>query len=149
MQSTAASNTAGEPVTRRSSMADLEQLKQKYSPVIATIQSYGEFGARVDAVDLAGDQLHLKATVPSQVVANRVWDAIKQVDPTFSDLKHEIITTGGAEQPYTIKSGDSLSKISKLFYGNANKYNEIAQANGIPNPDRIQAGQQINVPPLN
>src|SRR6516165_10973469 len=111
MQSTAASNTAGEPVTRRSSMADLEQLKQKYSPVIATIQSYGEFGARVDAVDLAGDQLHLKATVPSQVVANRVWDAIKQVDPTFSDLKHEIITTGGAEQPYTIKSGDSLSKI--------------------------------------
>jgi len=130
-------------------MADLEQLKQKYSPVIATIQSYGEFGARVDAVDLAGDQLHLKATVPSQVVANRVWDAIKQVDPTFSDLKHEIITTGGAEQPYTIKSGDSLSKISKLFYGNANKYNEIAQANGIPNPDRIQAGQQINVPPLN
>jgi nucleoid-associated protein YgaU len=124
-------------------------LKQKYSPVIATIQSYGEFGARVDAVDLAGDQLHLKATVPSQVVANRVWDAIKQVDPTFSDLKHEIITTGGAEQPYTIKSGDSLSKISKLFYGNANKYNEIAQANGIPNPDRIQAGQQINVPPLN
>lgn len=129
-------------------MADLEQLKQKYSPVIATIQSYGEFGARVDAVDLAGDQLHLKATVPSQVVANRVWDAIKQVDPTFSDLKHEIITTGGAAQPYTIKSGDSLSKISKLFYGNANKYNEIAQANGIPNPDRIQAGQQINVPPL-
>ena len=87
--------------------------------------------------------------MPSQVVANRVWDAIKQVDPTFSDLKHEIITTGGAEQPYTIKSGDSLSKISKLFYGNANKYNEIAQANGIPNPDRIQAGQQINVPPLN
>jgi len=130
-------------------MADLEQLKQKYSPVIATIQSYGEFGATVDAVDLAGDQLHLKATVPSQVVANRVWDAIKQVDPTFSDLKHEIITTGGAEQPYTIKSGDSLSKISKLFYGNANKYDEIAQANGIPNPDRIQAGQQINVPPLN
>jgi nucleoid-associated protein YgaU len=130
-------------------MADLEQLKQKYNPVIATIQSYAEFGAKVDAVDLAGNQLHLKATVPSQVVANRVWDAIKQVDPTFSDLKHEIITAGGAAQPYTIKSGDSLSKISKLFYGNANKYNEIAQANGIPNPDRIQAGQQINVPPLN
>jgi nucleoid-associated protein YgaU len=129
-------------------MADLEQLKQKYNPVIATIQNYAEFGAKVDAVDLAGNQLHLKASVPSQVVANRVWDAIKQVDPTYSDLKHEIITTGGAAQPYTIKSGDSLSKISKLFYGNANKYNEIAQANGIPNPDRIQAGQQINVPPL-
>ncbi|MCU1221930.1 MAG: Peptidoglycan-binding lysin domain protein [Edaphobacter sp.] len=129
-------------------MADLEQLKQKYAPVIATIQGFAEYGATLDAVELDGEQLHLKATVPSQVVANRVWDAIKQVDPTFSDLKHEIVTTGGAEQPYTIKSGDNLSKVSKLFYGNANKYSQIAQANGIENPDRIQAGQQINVPVL-
>jgi nucleoid-associated protein YgaU len=129
-------------------MADLEQLKQKYAPVIATIQSFSEYGATVGAVELAGEQLYLKGTVPSQVVANRVWDAIKQVDSTFSDLKHEIVTTGGAEQPYTIKSGDNLSKVSKLFYGNANKYSQIAQANGIQNPDQIQAGQQINVPVL-
>jgi len=129
-------------------MADLEQLKQKYGPVISTINSFSEFGAKVEAVDLAGEQLHIKATVPSKVVANRVWDAIKQVDPTYADLKHEISTSGGDTQPYTIKSGDSLSKISKLFYGNANKYNEIASANGIDNPDRIQAGQQINIPAL-
>lgn len=129
-------------------MADLGQLKQKYTPVIEVIESFSEYGASLDAVDLAGDQLHIKATVPSQVVANRVWDAIKQVDPSYSDLKHEIVTSGGTDQPYTVKPGDSLSKISKLFYGNANKYNEIAQANGIPNPDLIRAGQQINVPPL-
>jgi nucleoid-associated protein YgaU len=129
-------------------MANLDQLKQKYAPVIAAIQSFAEFGAKVDAVDLAGEQLHIKATVPSQVIANRVWDVIKQVDPTYSDLKHEIVTAGGAAQPYTVKSGDSLSKISKLFYGDANKYNTIAQANGIANPDLIRAGQQINVPPL-
>lgn len=129
-------------------MADLEQLKQKYSGVISTIESFGEFGAKVESVDLAGEQLHLKGSVPSQVVANRVWDAIKQADPTYADLKHEIVTTGGADQPYTIKSGDSLSKISKLFYGNANKYNEIASHNGIANPDKISAGATINVPPL-
>jgi nucleoid-associated protein YgaU len=129
-------------------MADLGQLKQKYAGVISTIESFGEYGAKVDAVELDGEQLHLKATVPSQVVANRVWDAIKQADPTFADLKHEIVTSGGADQPYTVKSGDSLSKISKLFYGNANKYNEIASANGIDNPDLIKVGQQINVPPL-
>jgi nucleoid-associated protein YgaU len=129
-------------------MADLEQLKQKYAPVIATIQEFEEYGATLDGVDLAGEQLHLKGTVPSQVVANRVWDVIKQVDPTFSDLKHEIVTTGGAEQPYTIKSGDNLSKISKLFYGNANKYMQIAQANGIADPDKIKAEQQINIPVL-
>ncbi|WP_263368000.1 LysM peptidoglycan-binding domain-containing protein [Edaphobacter bradus] len=129
-------------------MANLEQLKQKYSPVISTIQEFGEFGAKLDAVDLAGEQLHIKGSVPSQVIANRVWDVIKQVDPTYSDLKHEIATTGGADQPYTVKAGDSLSKVSKLFYGNVNKYNEIARANGISDPNLIRVGQRINVPPL-
>ncbi|MBS1823112.1 MAG: LysM peptidoglycan-binding domain-containing protein [Acidobacteria bacterium] len=129
-------------------MADLDQLKQKYAGVISTIESFGEYGANVEAVELDGEQLHLKATVPSQVVANRVWDAIKQADPTYADLKHEITTSGGADQPYTVKSGDNLSKISKLFYGNANKYSEIASANGLDNPDLIKVGQQINVPPL-
>ncbi|MDE1178043.1 MAG: LysM peptidoglycan-binding domain-containing protein [Edaphobacter sp.] len=129
-------------------MADLEQLKSKYSGVISTIESFGEYGAKVEAVDLAGEQLHIKASVPSKVVANRVWDAIKKADPTYADLKHEIATTGGDDQPYTIKSGDSLSKISKLFYGDANKYGEIASHNGIANPDKISAGATINLPPL-
>jgi nucleoid-associated protein YgaU len=129
-------------------MADLEQLKQKYSGVISTINSFAEYGAKVEAVDLDGEQLHIKASVPSQVVANRVWDAIKKADPSYADLKHEIVTTGGADQPYTIKSGDSLSKISKLFYGDANKYGEIASHNGIANPDKISAGATINLPPL-
>jgi nucleoid-associated protein YgaU len=127
-------------------MADFEALKQKYAPVIETIQSFAEYGATLDAVDLDGEKLHIKGTVPSEVVANRVWDSIKQCDPTYSDLHHEIATTGGAEQPYTIKSGDNLSKVSKLFYGNANKYAKIAEANGISNPDHIQVGQTIEVP---
>src|ERR1700754_2748746 len=79
----------------KKNMADLEQLKKKYSPVINTINSFGEYGAKVEAVDLAGEQLHLKATVPSKVIANRVWDVIKEVDPSYSDLKHEIVTAGG------------------------------------------------------
>ncbi|HEY0162421.1 MAG TPA: LysM peptidoglycan-binding domain-containing protein [Edaphobacter sp.] len=129
-------------------MADLEQLKQKYQPVIATIEEFSEFGAKVDAIDLAGEQLHLKGSVPSKVIANRVWDAIKKVDPTFADLKHEIATTGGDTQAYTVKSGDNLSKISKLFYGTPNKYTEIAHANGISNPDLIKVGQELTLQPL-
>jgi nucleoid-associated protein YgaU len=127
-------------------MADLNQLKQKYAPVLQVLQEFSEYGAKVDAVDMAGEQLHIKAEVPSQVVANRVWDAIKQVDPSYSDLKHEIATTGGAEQPYTIKPGDNLSKVSTLFYGTPNKYQLIAQANNIADPNKIQAGQQIKLP---
>jgi nucleoid-associated protein YgaU len=129
-------------------MADLEALKQKYAPVIATLEEFSEYGATFESAELDGEKLHLKGTVPSEVIANRVWDSIKQCDPTYSDLEHEIVTTGGAEQPYTIKAGDNLSKVSKLFYGNANKYLKIAQANGMDNPDLIKPGQVINVPVL-
>ena len=129
-------------------MADLDQLKQKYAPVIETIGKFSDEGAAVEGVSLDGEKLYLKATVPSTVVANRVWDVIKQVDPQYSDLHHEIATSGGAEQPYTIKSGDNLSKISQHFYGSANHYQKIAQANGIADANRISAGQQISIPVL-
>ena len=127
-------------------MADLNQLKQKYQPVIDTIQSFSAEGAKVEDVSLDGDKLLLKASVPSEVVANRVWDSIKQVDPSYSDLHHEITTTGGNTQSYTIQSGDSLSKISKKFYGDANKYEKIASANSISDPNKIQAGKTITIP---
>jgi nucleoid-associated protein YgaU len=127
-------------------MADLEQLKQKYAGVISTIQGFSDVGAAVDQIGLDGDKLLLKAHVPSKVVANRVWDTIKEADPTYSDLHHEIATQGGDEQPYTVQSGDNLSRIAKRFYGTPNKYTVIAQANGIANPDLIRVGQQIKLP---
>ncbi|WP_348261350.1 LysM peptidoglycan-binding domain-containing protein [Telmatobacter sp. DSM 110680] len=127
-------------------MADLDQLKQKYAGVISTIEGFSDLGANVEQVDLDGEKLHLKATVPSTVVANRTWDAIKEADPTYSDLHHEIATSGGAEQPYTVQSGDNLSKIAKRFYGDANKYRDIAQANGIDDPDKIKVGQDLSLP---
>ena len=108
-------------------MADLDALKQKYAPVIESLQRFAPYGATLEAVDLAGEQLHIKGSVPSKVVLERVWDNIKKADPTYSDLKHEIGNTGGDTQPVTIKSGDTLSAISLLFYGNANKYPQIVQ----------------------
>jgi LysM repeat protein len=127
-------------------MADLEQLKQKYQGVIATIQGFSDVGASVDQIGLDGEKLLLKAHVPSKVVANRVWDTIKEADPSFSDLHHEIATSGDDEQPYTVQSGDNLSRIAKRFYGTPNKYTGIAQANGIANPDLIRVGQQLRLP---
>jgi nucleoid-associated protein YgaU len=129
-------------------MADLEQLKQKYAPVIQTIQGFSDLGATLQTPTLDGDKLFLQGTVPSQVVANRVWDVIKQVDPQFADLHHAIATTGGANQSYSIKSGDNLSTISKRFYGSANNYTKIAAASNIADPNLIRAGQQITIPVL-
>ena len=127
-------------------MANLEALKQKYSPVIESIQRFAPYGATLEAVDLAGEQLHIRGTVPSKVVLERVWDHIKKADPTYSDLKHEIGNTGGDTQPVTIKSGDTLSAISLLFYGNANKYPQIAKANNIADPNNVPIGTTLQLP---
>jgi nucleoid-associated protein YgaU len=129
-------------------MADQQELQQKYQPVLDEMQKFAEYGAKVDTVDMQGDKLHIKGEVPSTVIANRIWDIIKRVDPTYSDLAHEIATTGGDTQPYTIKSGDTLSAISLLFYGNANKYPEIASANGISNPNSVPLGTVLQLPVL-
>jgi LysM repeat protein len=129
-------------------MANLEQLKQKYAGVISEIQSFSDLGASLQQVDLDGEKLYIKGSVPSRVVLERVWDEIKRADPTYSDLHHEIVKTGGDEQAYTIKPGDNLSTIAKRFYGQASKYNDIAKANGISDPNKIQAGQQLKLPVL-
>ena len=123
-------------------MADLDQLKQKYQPVLNTI---AKEGAQVDDLSLAGDQLSLKVTAVSEASKNRIWDSIKSVDPSFADLKHDIEVQPG-EQVYTVEAGDNLSKISKYFYGDANKYAAIAQANDLADPDKIRAGQKLVIP---
>ena len=129
-------------------MADFKALQQKYAPVVDVIKHFEPFGAKFAGEELVGEQYHLIAQVPSQVVLNRVWDAIKKVDPQYADLKHEITNAGGQEGSYTIQAGDNLSKVSKLFYGDANKYEAIAKANDMADPDKIQAGQTIKIPVL-
>lgn len=54
--------------------------------------------------------------------------------------------TAPAAQTYTVVSGDSLSAISKRFYGDADQYMRIAQANNIAEPDRILPGQVLTIP---
>jgi nucleoid-associated protein YgaU len=119
-----------------------EQLKQKYKPVLDKIQ---QEGAQLLNVNMDGNQLYVKAIAVSEASKNRIWDAIKAVDPTFADLKHDI----GAEaraQDYTVQPGDNLSKISKHFYGDANKYMDIAKANNLEDPDKIKVGQKLVIP---
>lgn len=55
---------------------------------------------------------------------------------------------GGGGSSYTIKAGDTLSDIAKAVYGNASAYRALAAANGIADPNRIRAGQTIQLPPL-
>jgi len=49
---------------------------------------------------------------------------------------------------YTVRAGDTLSKISKEFYGNANQYMKIFAANKdkLSDPDKIKAGMELVIP---
>lgn len=51
-----------------------------------------------------------------------------------------------AARTYTVQSGDTLWAIAEQFYGDGNRYPEIAGASGIDNPDLIQPGQLLTIP---
>ena len=69
----------------------------------------------------------------------------------FSDVQSGSSSTAPADQgqSYTVQSGDNLSKIAKHVYGDANKWHAIFDANRdkIKNPDLIQPGQVLTLPP--
>lgn len=49
---------------------------------------------------------------------------------------------------YTVKSGDTLSKLAIQFYGDMARWREIATANKLENPNLIRVGQQLVIPGL-
>lgn len=49
---------------------------------------------------------------------------------------------------YIVKPGDTLSKLAIQFYGDMNRWRELAAVNGIENPNLIRVGQQLNIPGL-
>lgn len=75
--------------------------------------------------------------------------------PDFSDVQSGGSSTAPtdptktpAEVTYTVVSGDSLSKIAKAHYGDANQWRRIWEANRdlIKNPDLIHPGQVLKIP---
>lgn len=67
--------------------------------------------------------------------------------PDFSNVQGGSSST--AERIYVVKSGDSLSKIAQKEYGNANAWKAIFEANRdiLKDPDKIQPGQKLKIPP--
>jgi nucleoid-associated protein YgaU len=139
-----------------------EQLKQKYQSVQ---NAMGQHQVRLQNLNMQGDKLYMRAEAPSQDAKNKVWDQIKMVDPLYSDLIVDIAVNESAQAPrtqtagasvsggqnprtYTVQAGDSLSKISKQFYGNTNEYMKIFEANRnqLSNPNEIKPGQQLVIP---
>jgi LysM repeat protein len=137
-----------------------DELRNKYQSVLTTAdQQHIQF----HHLHVQDDKLYIKGTAPSEDAKNRFWDEIKRVNPNADDITADInvdtsraqAATGGGgsqnAQTYTVKAGDTLSKISKQFYGDANEYMRIFYANRdkLKDPDKIQVGQELNIPAEN
>ena len=133
----------------------LAVLRHKYDPVVRMMHARG---VAIRTIEMQGAKLLLRAEAPSAEIKNAVWDEIKKVDPTYADLSADISVgagqggpAGGVSAPagsYTVQKGDTLSKISKQFYGDANAYKKIFDANRdqLKDPDKIQPGQVLRIP---
>lgn len=137
----------------------LEQFKSKYASVLRTIEQQG---VRLAHLHVQDGKLYLQGTAPSADAKNKVWDQIKLVNPQFDDIIADIDApaatssvgtepsrSAAAAQTYTVKPGDTLSKIAKQFYGDLNAYMQIFEANRdkLTDPNMIKVGQVLTIPP--
>src|SRR5213076_1683422 len=107
----------------------------KYAYAIQTAKTVRMQGS----ADERDGKLYFHGTVNTEDEANEIWNAIKTVPDWRNDIVADIKATGLAgagdrskEEPpstYTVKSGDTLSKIAKEHLGDENAYMEIFNAN--------------------
>ncbi len=99
-------------------------------------------GIAVGGVAAAGIAAARKAAARGQEAAPPVRPAAD-----FSDVQAGSSTVA-KEEIYTVAAGDSLSKIAKRLYGNANEWRRIFETNRdqIKNPDLIHPGQKLRIP---
>jgi nucleoid-associated protein YgaU len=132
------------------------ELKTKYETVLTIAdQQHVQF----QNLHVQDNKLFIKGTAPTEEAKNKFWDQVKLVSPTQDDITADInvdtsraqgaaVGGGTSGLTYTVKPGDTLSKISKQLYGDANEYMLIFYANRskLNDPDKIQVGQQLTIP---
>jgi nucleoid-associated protein YgaU len=133
-------------------------LRDKYNHAIQTAKNLRMQGGAEER----DGKLYFKGTVNTQDEANKIWDAIKTVPTWSQEIVADIQATNKApagqaaaakptavrEMTYTVKAGDTLSKIAKEHLGNANAYMDIFNANRdqLSDPDKIKPGQVLKIP---
>ncbi len=139
-------------------MDRFEELKQKYAGALAAVKEQGVVLSHLHVQD---DKLFMQGAAPSEDAKNAVWNAIKAANPAYDDITADLTIDSSLPQPappapaapdnqtYTVQPGDSLSKIAQNFYGHANQYMKIFEANKdqLDDPNKIQVGQVLVIPP--
>ena len=150
---------AAEAEQQQGAQQRFNELKQKYQTLLTVSDN-----EKIQFLNLhvQDNKLFIRAIAPSEEAKNKFWDQVKLVNPAADDITADIsvdqnramgAAAGGGQGPtgrtYDVKSGDNLSKISKQFYGDPNEYMRIFYANRdkLNDPDKIQIGQKLTIPP--
>lgn len=127
-----------------------EQLNESRRKSI--IENIEESGVEVEnlSVVVDGKKVILGGKVKSQDICEKLTlIAGNQYGIGSVDCQLEVINPEPESTFYTVKPGDTLSKIAKKYYGSASKYPLIFEANKpmLTDPDKIYVGQNLRIPP--
>ena len=126
-------------------------LREKYAYAVSTAK--GKFDGSAQEQD---GKLHFVGSVKTEEDKNELWTAIKTIPEWRNEVVADIKVSGGhgasaktaTGKTYTVKAGDTLSKIAKERLGDGNAYMKIFEANRdqLSNPDLIKPGQVLKLP---
>ena len=137
-----------QPQVRNVSPEQLNAMKQSKALSLLV----GKLGFEVEdlRIEVQGDTAVVSGKVDNQAEREKVVLAVGNVIGIARvDDRLEAKQKAPEAQMHTVVSGDSLSKIAKKYYGDANKYNLIFEANQpmLKHPDKIYPGQVLRIPP--
>lgn len=120
----------------------------------SAIKDYvGKMNLSADGLAVAFDGASGTVTVSGQAATAEIKEKILLCCGNVAGVAHvedklTVAVAADAAQFYTVVSGDTLSKIAKQFYGNANSYMKIFEANKpmLTHPDKIYPGQMLRIP---
>ena len=121
-------------------------LKEKYAAALATGE---ELGVKGGDVREEGGKLIIKGTAEYGFDRDQIWNAIKKQSGWESEIVADIKVEKATPYGYwVVKSGETLSKIAKNIYSDANVYMKIFDANKdqLKDPNMIKVGQKLVLP---
>ena len=130
-----------------------DELNAKASKAIETYIAAQNLGASNVQVAFGGPEgkVTVKGTAPTQAAKEKITLCCGNVAGVTSVENLMEVTNPEPEAQYhDVVRGDTLSAIAKKYYGDANKYPVIFEANKpmLSHPDKIYPGQKLRIPPL-
>ncbi len=127
-----------------------EKSKLKASALLNYVKGLGLPFQKI-VIILRGDDVVLQGEVEKQSDSEKIVLAVGNVEGVDKVYNEMVVKTPEPEAKfYTVAEGDWLSKIAQKYYGDANKYNVIFEANKpmLSHPDKIYPGQVLRIPNL-